>query len=241
MNLLFLVEGRKAEPKIYRAWLAAEFPNLEFVNKPEDMTVNCCRIIPGNGYPNMFSPSKLDGTPSKLEACLLDIQQYENIDHFFICLDAEEESYGDRLATVEAKLQNSPSYPLVPQKTTIHIVIQVCCIETWLLGNTEVLNSVPSLSQSEQLLEFFKYYDVRLQDPEIMGKGPELAYFLTKAQFHKRYFKEYIKQVGKSYSEKQNKVVANADYWAGLQTRCQETQHLGSLQNLMQNWQKIKN
>ena len=48
MNLLFLVEGGKTEPKVYKAWLSHLLPNISFVTRPEDMTHNCCRIIPGN-------------------------------------------------------------------------------------------------------------------------------------------------------------------------------------------------
>lgn len=80
MNLLFLVEGEKTEPKIYKAWLRHLFPHLTFVDKPEDMKTNSCRIIPGYGYPNMISSPKLYGGISRLEACLLDIKNYSNVD-----------------------------------------------------------------------------------------------------------------------------------------------------------------
>lgn len=205
MNLLFLVEGRRAEPRIYKAWLQAEYPDLTFVTRPEEITENCCRIVPGNGYPNLFSASKIDGTPSKLEACLRDIHQYNNIDHFFICVDADEDTYLDRQQAVQAKLQASPSYTQIPVKTQVHIIVQVCCLETWLLGNTAILRSVTTLPPTPMLQEFIQYYDVRSEDPEKMDKGPESQGFITKAQFHKRYLKEYIRQVGKSYSEKQCK------------------------------------
>ena len=45
MNLLFLVEGGKTEPNVYKAWLQHLFPNLNFVVRPEDMTINTCRIV----------------------------------------------------------------------------------------------------------------------------------------------------------------------------------------------------
>ena len=74
MNLLFLVEGAKTEPKIYQAWLQHLFPQLTFVAKPEEMTTHCCRIIIGCGYPSMVCQPRASNAPSRLEACLIDIQ-----------------------------------------------------------------------------------------------------------------------------------------------------------------------
>ena len=37
MNLLFLVEGGKTEPKVYKAWLQHLFPSLTFVVRPEEI------------------------------------------------------------------------------------------------------------------------------------------------------------------------------------------------------------
>lgn len=81
MNLLFLIEGIRTEPKIYKAGLSHLFPDLNFVLRPEDMTTNSCRIIGGNGYLHRISSSKINGgSPSRLEACLLDIQKFNNVD-----------------------------------------------------------------------------------------------------------------------------------------------------------------
>jgi hypothetical protein len=77
VNLLFLVEGEKTEPKVYRAWLKHLFPDLIFVERPEDMMGNTCRIVEGRGYPNMVSKPKNSSAPSRLEACLMDIENFK--------------------------------------------------------------------------------------------------------------------------------------------------------------------
>ena len=66
MNLLFLVEGGKTEPKVYKAWLQHLFPSLTFVVRPEDMTMNTCRIIAGNGYPSMVDRQNKNSEVSRL-------------------------------------------------------------------------------------------------------------------------------------------------------------------------------
>ena len=105
MNLLFLVEAEKTEPKVYKKWLAHLFPDLIFVNRAEDMMGNTCRIIAGNGYPNMVSKPKNSSEPSRLEACLMDIKNFNNVDHFFICVDSENDSYSERFNEVRSKLE----------------------------------------------------------------------------------------------------------------------------------------
>jgi hypothetical protein len=230
VNLLFLVEGGKTEPKVYKAWLQHLFPSLTFVVRPEDMTINTCRIIAGDGYPNMVSKPKQYPGVSRLEACLIDI-----------CIDSEENSYTDRFNEVKSKLDELKSgYNIDSSKTEIHIIIQHCCIETWALGNAEIPNEYSSIVSSQVLSDFQAYYDILVNDPEEMSSCPPGYIFGTKAKFHERYLQEYLRRFGLSYSKKDPKVVAEKKYLDALKKRCESMNHLSSLKLLLDIWDSIE-
>lgn len=241
MNLLFLVEGGKTEPKVYKAWLQHLFPSLTFVVRPEDMTMNTYRIIAGNGYPSMVDRQNNNSEVSRLEACLIDIEKFGNVNHFFICIDSEEHSYTARFHELKSKLDDLKSgYNIDSSKTEIHIIIQHCCFETWALGNAEIPNEYSSIGSSPVLSEFQAYYDILVNDPEEMSSFPPGHIFRTKAKFHERYLKEYLKEFGLSYSKKDPKVVADKKYLDALKKRCESMNHLSSLKLLLDIWGRIE-
>ena len=241
MNLLFLVEGGKTEPNVYKAWLQHLFPNLNFVVRPEDMTINTCRIIAGDGYPNMVSKPKKYSGVSRLEACLIDIERFGNVNHFFICIDSEENAYIDRFNEVKSKLDDLKSgYNIDSSKTEIHIIIQHCCIETWALGNAEIPNEYPLIRESSKIADFQAYYDVFINNPEEMSYSLSGYIFRTKAKFHEEYLKEYLKQFDLRYSKKDPKVIAEKKYLDALRKRCHSTNHLSSLKLLLDIWDRIE-
>ena len=241
MNLLFLVEGGKTEPKVYKAWLQHLFPSLTFVVRPEDMTMNTYRIIAGNGYPSMVDRQNNNSEVSRLEACLIDIEKFGNVNHFFICIDSEEHSYTARFHELKSKLDELKSgYNIDSSKTEIHIIIQHCCFETWALGNAEIPNEYSSIGSSPVLSEFQAYYDILVNDPEEMSSFPPGHIFRTKAKFHERYLKEYLKEFGLSYSKKDPKVVADKKYLDALKKRCESMNHLSSLKLLLDIWGRIE-
>jgi hypothetical protein len=171
VNLLFLVEGGKTEPKVYKAWLSHLFSQINFVDRPEDMTTNSCRIIAGNGYPNMVSAPKILGGRSRLEECLLDIKKYNNIDHFFFCVDSEDDPYQTRFDEIHSKLEDFKTKLGIDQtqNTEFHIIIQNCCFETWALGNADIPAQYSAKGNSDFFSVFQPYYDVLTNDPELMG------------------------------------------------------------------------
>jgi hypothetical protein len=247
VNFLFLVEGAKTEPKVYKAWLSHLFPGMKFVRKPEDMINNSCRIISGHGYPNIFSTSKC-GDPSPLEACLLDIFNFKNVDYFFICLDSEDESYKDRYQEISSRLKTVKTKVGLDnyQSTEFHIIVQDCCIETWALGNSEIPNENQSRGISSDFQLFHAYYNILVNNPEEMQNDlSQNTYptkrFSTKARFHGAYLKEYLSEFGLSYSKKNPSVIADKKYLDALMKRCNSTDHLSSLKNLLDLWQDIRN
>jgi hypothetical protein len=217
------------------------FPSLTFVVRPEDMTINTCRIIAGDGYPNMVSKPKQYPGVSRLEACLRDIKTFGNVNHFFICIDSEENSYTDRFHEVKSKLDDLKSgYNIDSSNTEIHIIIQHCCIETWALGNAEIPNEYPLIKSSTVLSDFQAYYDILVNDPEEMSSCPPGYIFTTKAKFHERYLQEYLRRFGLSYSKKDPKVVADKKYLDALKKRCESMNHLSSLKLLLDIWDSIE-
>ena len=242
MNFLFLVEGSKTEPKVYQSWLLHLFPNIEFVRNPEDMTSHSCRIIPGNGYPNMVSAPKSGGYPSRLEACLLDISYFKNVDYFFICVDSEEETPESRYQEVSSKLEMFKTKVGLDnyQSTEFHIIVQECCFETWALGNSEISNENQSKGASIDLKVFQEHYDVLTNDPQKMQNISQKK-FPTKARFHAAYLEEYLKTFGLLYKKKKPVVIQDEKYLNALMKRCDSTDHLSSLKNLLDLWQEIRN
>ena len=241
MNLLFLVEGGKTEPKVYKAWLQHLFPSLTFVVRPEDMTMNTYRIIAGNGYPSMVDRQNNNSEVSRLEACLIDIERFGNVNHFFICIDSEDHSYTARFHELKSKLDDLKSgYNIDSSKTEIHIIIQHCCFETWALGNAEIPNEYSSIGSSTVLSDFQAYYDILVNDPEEMSSCPPGYIFRTKAKFHERYLQEYLRRFGLSYSKKDPKVVEGKKYLDALKKRCESMNHLSSLKLLLDIWDSIE-
>jgi hypothetical protein len=233
VNLLFLVEGKKTETRVYRAWLRYLFPHLSFVLRLEDITENTCLIISGNGIQAMFSKPKIEGGLAPFEACLNNIKNFGNIDHFFICIDSEEYSYSDRYNEVKTKLDDAkPIYNIDEAKTEIHIIIQYHCFETWALGNAEIPNRcIPKKFGSTLFTDLQAHYDVLLNDPETMPhlKSIHGEYFSTNARFHKHYMAKYAEHFGLRYSSKNPRLVEENWYLDALKMRCQSTSHLSSL------------
>jgi hypothetical protein len=249
MNFLFLVEGEKTETIVYQAWLSHIFPELNFVKKPENLTGNSCRIIAGKGYPSMVSVPKVYGGRSRLEACLLDIDQYKNVDYFFICIDSEEQTYQERFDEIERIIEGSKKRLGMTEfeNTKTFIIIQHCCFETWGLGNSEIPQKYTSTGRSSHYNSFIDHYNILTQDPELMPKcsediEPSISRkdCSTRARFHKKYLKEYFREFGFPYKESNPSIIVNKDYLNALKQRCLSSGHLSSFKKLIDIWDKIR-
>jgi len=232
VNLLFLVEGASTEYKIYSAWISHLFPHLSFVAKPEDMISDSYRIIAGNGYPSILN---------FLESCLQDIKNYNNVDHFFICLDSEENTYQDRFNEINDRVERLKNQVGINQnqQTKLHIIVQNCCIETWFLGNAEIPTKYKPKNCSQKLPSFQAYHNILVADPELMIAHPPSHYYRTKARFHEDYLKEYMREFGLSYSKKNPRVTLGKEYFDALIKRCKTTNHLSSFKYLLDIWEDL--
>ncbi len=228
MNLFFLVEGERTEPKIYKKWVGYTFPQLTFVNNIQNVTTDCYCIFSSGGYPKIFTDE-----PSPLEICLTDVTNHGSIDHFFICLDSEEDDYQIRFNEVKTELETLKKVGIDPAiQTRIHIIVQHCCIETWFLGNTKMLRKNP---QSKKLSEFKKFYDVSVNDPELMDCPDG---YLTKTSFHLDYLKEMLREKNPNltYTKKYPGPTTEKAYLEALRQRCEKTEHLLTLKRLFDIW-----
>lgn len=227
MKLYLLVEGRRCEPAIYRSWIEHTFPGMVRVYRPEDAHDDTYLIVSGDGYPNYLK---------RIADALGDIADHPGFDHFFVCVDAEELSFAERMAEVEevVRAEAERTGVLTSQPNLrMHVIVQDCCVETWLLGHTKMLRRNP---HSSRLVQMRSFYDVSVNDPEQMGHPPG---YLTRASFHLTYLQEMLREQGKSYTKTCPGIVQEANYLEALRQRCNGTGHLGSLQKLLSVWEEI--
>jgi hypothetical protein len=188
----------------------------------------------------MVSKPKNSSAPSRLEACLMDIKNFNNVDHFFICVDSENDSYSERFNEVQAKLEILKlDHQIDDSKTKIHLIIQNCCFETWALGNDEISQKYARIKTSTTWSDFQNHYDILLNDPENLSSFPPGYPFRNKARLHKRYLVEYLAEFGLSYRKENPIIVAEKHYLESLQTRCKNTEHLPSLRLLFDIWENF--
>jgi hypothetical protein len=218
VNLYFFLEGRRTEPKVYRAWVKHVFPQLTEVGIISEVQRDNYLLKSGFGYPQLLN---------RVDEILADIKRHGGIDHFFICLDAEEDPPEDRARELEMRVAQKLS------NTLHHVIIHNCCIETWFLGNSRVMRRNP---QSERLRRFKEFYDVSVNCPELMGCP---AGYRVKAHFHLDYLKEMMIEKGLSYTKENPREVQKGTYLAALAKRHDKTGHLESFGRMVAVWRTL--
>ena len=216
MNLYFLVEGRRTEKKVYRAWIHHVFPDLREAATIEEVESNHFFLIHGGGYPLYCS---------RIPAALEDIVRHGVIDGFSICIDAEGYSVESKMNEINKITSEASPFP------NCHVIVHNCCMETWFLGYRKMLRRNP---QREQLRAFKQFYDVSREDPEQMGCPPEYEF---RAQFHVTYLKEMLRERGLSYTKSRPGCVTEKHYFNALVERNAQTGHLNSFRRLIKLWE----
>lgn len=213
MNLYFLVEGKRTEPQLYRRWLRVFFPDHREVTHASELDGRSFRIRSAGGYPAILQRLQ--------ESCDEVRSSGRSIDRFFLCLDAEDESYQARYQEASQAIQRlSPAFPFV-------VVIQDCCVETWLLGNRSLTRRPP---KTPELQELRADYDVHQRDPELL---PQAEGFATRARFHLHYLKAILQNYGDTnfplnYSKNDVGYFGRPEALKALIDRHDETGHLRS-------------
>ncbi len=226
MNLYFLLEGKRTEPQLYRRWLKYALPNLREVGHASELTDGGFRLRSAGGYPQILD--RIRGSVDEVESSGV------RLDQFFVCLDAEEDSYDERYAEVAKFLQAlSPSFRFI-------VIVQNCCIETWLLGDRSLLRPPP---KTDELRDLRAYYDVSRNDPEDM---PARAGYATRARFHLAYLKAILRDrnTGRSrerfrYSKRHVGYFGQLSHFRALVERRDQTEHLKSFGHLLSAWRGL--
>ncbi|MBF0184327.1 MAG: hypothetical protein HQM06_08050 [Magnetococcales bacterium] len=215
MNLYFLVEGKRSEKKLYKAWIQILFPGLTAVEKLEDISNDNFYIISSEGYP----PSEQFITSATQD---LSTNSHLAIDHIFICFDAEEDALATKKSAIEEIILRSE--PNFFNKMSCSVIIQNRCIETWLLGNRKIVSRNPISTDLRQCLQ---HYSVLHDDPEDLPKPNEFVG--THADYHEYYLKKMLAEKNMSYTKRNPGETQNEHYLSELIRRIHETDHLASL------------
>ena len=123
MNILFIVEGKRTEKKLYKIWIPYLCSSLNYVELIQEISIDSFTIISGEGYPGYFNIIK---------NAFQDIVDYNyNINYLFICVDSEQKDYHEKLSEIEEFIQDE----CCNIDSEVVIIVQNHCIETWLIGN----------------------------------------------------------------------------------------------------------
>jgi len=218
MNLYLLVEGKQTEPKIYPEWIKCLIPGIKQIQDPfllnRDTTLdNTFYIFSGLGYPSLLN--------NHLRNTIADVNRISRIDYLVICLDSDDRTVNQTKRIVNNFIAENN---LFLSQAKLVIIVQDCCIETWLLGNRRIFHRT---SSEKDLLGCISHYDVHENDPESMRTVPS-GYRSSCSEYHFFYLKQIFKSRNMSYSKK-NPGQACADFYLKeLMKRNEETGHLSS-------------
>jgi hypothetical protein len=169
-----------------------------------------------------------------LRNCIIDINNAGNYDYFVICLDADEQN-------IEACKQEILDFMaekkiVLNANTKFEIIVQNKCLETWFLANPKIFKKNPN---SDFLKECIEFYNVKKDDPELMGKLSDFEG--STSIFHFEYFKELLLEKAKVHYSKNNpKEVVEEYFLRELMLRNQKTNHITSFQHFIQFCEQIR-
>lgn len=219
MNILFVVEGKRTEKRIYKKWIKYVQPGLEFVSTTADLTENNFTIISGGGFPGYYEVIKNS---------IRDVNRLNNIDYLFICIDSEELSFSEKFMEMEEFVEKE----CPPVNSSLVLIIQNHCIETWLMGNRKINLSA---AQNQELRKYRDFYNVNTLDPEDLVSIDNR----TIAQFTLDYLVLMLKEKMLSYSKSNVSAVSNKSYFNQLVRRFAEHNHIKSFGYLLQELKKV--
>lgn len=213
MNIYFLLEGKRTEMKVYPNWLSILAPNINRIKNPYQVDRNNYYIISGKGFPALLN--------NHLKNSIDEVNEIQKFDYLVIALDADEETVDFRRNEV---LQFIKKNNLKLQNCKLKIIVQNRTIETWFLGNRKVFKSQPN---DIELYNFIKFYNVSIDDPELMGIYKD---FNNHAHFHHAYLIKILKERNISYTKKYPRDVIEKHYICELLNRVKvEPTQLNSL------------
>lgn len=217
MSLYVLVEGDKTERVIYASWLRHCLPTWQRVERVEDIADNKFFMISGNGYPSYLN---------RIKAAIADVHAH-GVRWLWICIDSEEMSHQQKLDEIRSILDECHAF------AGTRVIVQHCCIETWLLGNSKMVKRVP---ENEPLRSYMTHYDVTREDPEKMHSLPG---FPTRARFHLAYLRKVFEERGDAYAKNNPGGAKEHYYLRELVRRRMTTRHISSFEALVSAFREI--
>ncbi|EHK0032266.1 hypothetical protein KB973_001202 [Vibrio parahaemolyticus] len=201
MKVYILVEGECTELQLYPEWIQHLCPNLPHHKTVDEygQAKNGFYIVSGFGYPSMLN---------HIENSIKDITQYGG-DYFITILDAEEDSVEEKKRVINDCI----SQFTVPTRVNTHVIVQNRCVETILLGNP---SKIPRVNLTNPFDEYFNYYNVIQNDPELMGCYTEGD---NHAKFHLKYLKQAFKIKKIRYSKSNCRDVLPKTFLDGITAR----------------------
>lgn len=238
MNIYFLVEGL-SECEFYPQFVEHYFGKLlTKVNFPTDANSNNYYLIGDGGYPFIYTGPKypVNSSPS-LKNAILDINNNPVYDYLVICLDADELTVKERVEEFDKYIQKYATEGVVLNNYCEYkLIVQNRCIETWFLGNKKMYKRNPT---SEPLISYQRYYNVSVNDPELMDNYNKE---FSPQDFHLQYLREMVREkIRKSYKKETPLKIVDKLYMNELHKRvAAKNKHLRSLANLIEFFKYIK-
>jgi len=183
MNLYFLVEG-KTEQKVYPSWISYLLPNLSRIFSPDQATNNNYYLISGGGFPSLLD--------NHLKASIEDVNNFGMYDFLIICLDSDDVLPEKIIIMVNNFIKHNEIIP----SCKLQVLVQRKCMETWFMGNRTVYPRNPSAD----FLQFSNFYNVSINDPEIMPKPHDFVESCS--IYHYVYLKNMLSEKRIRYSKK---------------------------------------
>ncbi len=216
MNIYFLVEGEKTEPKVYPQWLSHLTPQLARVKFSCDARENNYYLMSGMGSPRILT--------DELANSVEDINQLGNYNYLVLVIDADDMTAEEKIAEVEQFISDEKI--VLNPKCELRIIAQKYCMETWFLGNRKVY---PRNIDNVDFINHAQHYDVSQNDPEFMIKPN--AFAGSTSIYHELYLRKMLAAKNISYTKSNPKEVGEKYYLEELNKRINETPHLSSLKN----------
>lgn len=213
MNYYVVTEGF-SEKLVYEHWIPLINNGLTYVDHPSKLINNNFSIVSGNGYP---------GYLSVITGAIEDIKSNPSPTKLVACVDSEDFSYQQKYSEIESHILS-----LNTQGLNYSIVIQFFCFETWALGNLKI---GPRKPKTFELAELKKWFDVLIEDPELLPATNEL----NRSQLAMVYLRAMIKDkiVRGGYSKSNPSIVQHPSYFQEICSRHIKTAHLGSFSKLL--------
>lgn len=220
MNVYFLVEGRRTEMILYPAWIQLLKPAYQRLDTPfilnsDPNLDNTFYLFSGRGFPSILN---------HLEKSIEDVNKIAQINYLVVCLDADDRSVDETKRIVTDFINENG---LILNSARLIILVQKCCIETWLLGNRRFFSRNAT---DPKLLECINFFDILNNDPELMEP---ISNQYNKAQYHEYYLRQLFKARNTKYSKKQPGDTIQRHYLDELIRRQQDTNHISSFGEFM--------